>query len=127
MPRASCSTPTTSRTVDIGITELWRAAFGSYGVMLERGVDVVVAEAHLRFRGSARFDDELTLEVVFTHLGNTSIVTRHRMLRDEELLVEVEIRHVLVSTETMTKTADPGLAARRRRPVDRGSGASRES
>jgi acyl-CoA thioester hydrolase len=93
--------------VDIGITEVWRAAFGSYGVMLERGVDVVVAEAHLRFRGSARFDDELRIEVVFTHLGNTSIVTRHRMMRDEELLVEVEIRHVLVSTETMRKTAIP--------------------
>ena len=93
--------------VDIGITEIWRAAFGSYGMMLERGVDIVVAEAHLRFRSSARFDDELRIEVVFTHLGNTSIVTRHRMMRDEELLVEVEIRHVLVSTATMTKTPIP--------------------
>ena len=85
-----------------------RAAFGSYGVMLERGVDVVVAEAHLRFHSSARFDDELRIEVVFTHLGNTSIVTRHRMMRDQGgLLVEVEIRHVMVSTESMRKTPIP--------------------
>lgn len=93
--------------VDIGITELWRAAFGSYQAMLERGVDVVVAEAHMRFRGSARFDDELRCEVSIIHLGNTSIVTRHRINRAEELLVEVEIRHVLVDLEARAKTPIP--------------------
>jgi acyl-CoA thioester hydrolase len=102
--------------VDIGITELWRAAFGSYQAMLDRGVDVVVAEAHLRFLRPARFDDELRLEVTVTHLGTTSIVTRHRICKDEELLVEVEIRHVMVEREALTKTAIPdwvrdGLAA----------------
>ena len=66
--------------VDVAITELWRAAFGSYGEMLERGLDVVVAEAQLRFRAAAHFDDEVTLEVTVTHMGNTSIVTRHRIL-----------------------------------------------
>ncbi len=48
---------------DTSMTELWRAAFGGYGVMLERGIDMVVAEAQLPFRAPARFDDELTLEV----------------------------------------------------------------
>jgi acyl-CoA thioester hydrolase len=93
--------------VDIGITELWRAAFGSYQAMLERGVDVVVAEAHMRFRGSARFDDELRCEVSVTHLGHTSIVSRHRINRAGELLVEVEIRHVLVDLEARAKTPIP--------------------
>ena len=30
---------------DTSITELWRAAFGSYQAMLDRGVDIVLAEA----------------------------------------------------------------------------------
>jgi acyl-CoA thioester hydrolase len=93
--------------VDIGITELWRAAFGSYQAMLDRDVDVVVAEAHLRFRGSARFDDELRCEVTVTHLGNTSIVSRHLMSRGDELLVEVEIRHVMVDRRSLGKTPIP--------------------
>jgi acyl-CoA thioester hydrolase len=102
--------------VDIGITELWRAAFGSYQTMLDRGVDVVVAEATLRFRGSGRFDDLLRIEVSVEHLGSTSIVTDHRITRAGELLVECRIRHVLVQREMLTKTPLPdwvreGLAA----------------
>jgi len=93
--------------VDVGITELWRAAFGSYETMLKRGVDVVVASANLSFRGSARFDDELRCEVAVTHLGNTSIITRHRIHRADVLLVEVEIRHVMVASETLGKTPIP--------------------
>jgi acyl-CoA thioester hydrolase len=94
--------------VDIGITELYRAAFGSYQAMVDRGVDVVVAEAHVRFRSSARFDDELRCEVTVTHMGTTSIVTRHLIKRDDELLVEVEIRHVMVEAEALGKTPIPG-------------------
>ena len=69
---------------DVGITELWRAAFGSYEAMIERGVDVVVAEAHLRFARSARFDDELTLEVVDHEARqHAASVSRHRIVRDD--------------------------------------------
>jgi acyl-CoA thioester hydrolase len=92
---------------DVSMIELWRAAFGSYGVMLERGVDIVVAEAQLRFRGAARFDDELTLEVEMGALGNTSLPSRHRVLRGEELLVEGALRHVLVDRHTLGKTPIP--------------------
>jgi acyl-CoA thioester hydrolase len=95
---------------DINITELWRAAFGSYGTMLDRGVDIVVGEARLRFLSSARFDDLLRLEVAVTHLGTTSIETRHRIQRGAELLVEIEMRHVMVDAETLSKTPIPDWA-----------------
>src|SRR5437588_6733568 len=81
---------------DISITELWRAAFGSYQTMIDRGVDVVVAEARLSFARPARFDDLLTLDVAVTKLGNTSILTHHRVRRDGEALVEGDMCHVLV-------------------------------
>ena len=45
---------------DHTVTELWRASsLGSWESMVERGVDVVVGEANLRFRAPARFDDLL--------------------------------------------------------------------
>jgi acyl-CoA thioester hydrolase len=93
--------------VDIGITELWRAAIGGYGTMLERGFEVVVAEARLLFRSPARFDDELRIEITVNHLGTTSIVTEHRIFRGHDLLVECEIRHVLVERESLSKAALP--------------------
>ena len=93
--------------VDVAITELWRAAFGSYQAMLDHGVDVVVAEAHLRFRAPARFDDELRLETAIAHLGTTSIVSEHHICRGRQVLVEVEIRHVTVERDAMTKIPMP--------------------
>jgi acyl-CoA thioester hydrolase len=95
---------------DINITELWRAAFGSYGAMLDRGLDIVVGEARLRFLASARFDDLLSLEVAVTHLGTTSIETRHRIRRGAELLVEIDMRHVMIDSATISKTPIPDWA-----------------
>ncbi len=98
---------------DIGITELFRAAFGSYQVMVDRGVDLVVAEAELRYHRPAHFDDELTLEIAVTRLGATSISTSYQVLRDEELLVEGTLRHVRVDLKKVaerepdTKTTIP--------------------
>ena len=71
---------------DASLTELWRAAFGSYQAMLDRGVDVVVAEAQVRFRGPARFDDLLALSIAVIQLGNTSIVSEHLVTRDGEVI-----------------------------------------
>jgi acyl-CoA thioester hydrolase len=95
---------------DISITELWRAAFGSYQTMIDRGVDVVVAEARLSFARPARFDDLLTLEVVVTRLGNTSILTRHQVWRDGEALVQGDMCHVLVELPSLVKKAIPDWA-----------------
>jgi acyl-CoA thioester hydrolase len=92
---------------DVSITELWRAAFGNYQAMFDHGVDIVVAEAQLRFRAAARFDDELALEVTVTHLGTTSVVTEHLVRRAEEELVRGSLRHVFVDRHTLAKTPIP--------------------
>jgi acyl-CoA thioester hydrolase len=95
---------------DISMTELWRAAFGSYKSMMERGYDLVVAEAQIHFEAPARFDDQLMLEVAIEKLGNTSIVTAHRLRREDESLAHGTLRHVFVSLETMGKAAIPDWA-----------------
>jgi acyl-CoA thioester hydrolase len=95
---------------DISMTELWRGAFGSYRAMMDRGYDLVVAEAQIRFQAPARFDEQLTLEVAIEKLGNTSIVTAHRLWRGDESLALGTLRHVFVTLDTMGKAAIPDWA-----------------
>jgi acyl-CoA thioester hydrolase len=92
---------------DTSVNELLRAACGSYSEMLDRGVDVVVAEAQLRFRTPARFEDLLMLEIAIARLGTTSITTQHRIMRNGELVVEGTLRHVMIDRDTMAKTPIP--------------------
>jgi acyl-CoA thioester hydrolase len=92
---------------DVGMTELWRTAIGSYSLMMERGIDMVVAEASARFLGAARFDDALELEVAITRLGSTACTTRHRVLRDGDVLVEGTLRHVFVDPSSLEKLPIP--------------------
>ncbi len=92
---------------DVAFTELWRAAVGPWQEMVERGVDAVVAEANLRFRAPARFDDELELHAVVTRLGTTAITTQITIVRGDEQLVVGVLRHVCVATDTWAKTDLP--------------------
>ena len=93
---------------DIAITELYREAFGSWDApMTEHGVDMVVAEANVRYRAPLRFDEEFDLVVTIPKLGETSTITRVEMSRDGTLAAEVETRHVFVDPEARTKIAMP--------------------
>ena len=85
---------------DVAFTEYWRDRVGPWDDMVSVGVDVVVAEANLRFRAPARFDDILALEVTTEELGKTSMTTRVDVQRDGELLVEMRLRHVFVDRAT---------------------------
>jgi len=92
---------------DVAITELWREAVAPWQEMVERGVDVVVAEAGLRFRVPARFDDEVDVRLRVARLGTTSFSTELEMVRDGELLVEGTMRHVCVDARTWRKAELP--------------------
>jgi acyl-CoA thioester hydrolase len=92
---------------DTSITELWRAAYGGYRVMLDRGLDMVLAEARVRFLRPARFDDELELAVAVRHLGNTSFRTEHVARCAGHAVAQGELRHVLVERPTGVKTTIP--------------------
>jgi acyl-CoA thioester hydrolase len=96
--------------IDHTITEMWRAAFGSYQAMLDRGTDIVVAETNLRFLRGARFDDVVRIEATVTHLGTTSLRTHYRFLHDDELLAEATMRHVFVQAGTVDKAPIPDWA-----------------
>ena len=94
---------------DIGLTELWREALGSYATtMEEHGVDLVVAEAGIRYRSSLRFDDVFELRVSVARLGTTAMTTAIEVAREDELIAEGEMRHVFVARDGGGKTPIPG-------------------
>ena len=92
---------------DVAFTELWREAVGPWDEMVERGVDAVVAEANVRFRAPARFDDMLRLELAIARLGRTSMTTEIDVLRDGTPVVTGWLRHVIVDATTWEATEMP--------------------
>jgi acyl-CoA thioester hydrolase len=92
---------------DVTLTELWRAAFGSYNLMLERGVDMVVAEATLLYRSPARFDEEVDIAVAVEHLGTTSLSTRFALSADGRDVLDGAMRHVFIDPAAGGKVPIP--------------------
>ncbi len=80
---------------DLAMTELWRE-LGGYVAMREAGVDMVVAEARIRYLSSLGFDDEADLVVGPVELGNTSMTSSLAIQRRGEAVAEGELRHVFV-------------------------------
>jgi acyl-CoA thioester hydrolase len=85
--------------IDVTLTEMWREAFGAYGVMAEMGVDLVVAEANVRYMQPARFDDDLEVAATIENLGTTSMTTRFDIRRGDDEIAVGHLRHVFVKLE----------------------------
>jgi acyl-CoA thioester hydrolase len=77
------------------MTELWRE-LGGYTAMLSDGLDMVVAEARVRYLASLGFDDEADLVVRSVALGTTSMTSQLAIERAGEPVAEGELRHVFV-------------------------------
>jgi acyl-CoA thioester hydrolase len=91
---------------DLAMTELWRE-LGGYGAMIAGGVDIVVAEARIRYLAALGFDDEAVLVVRSVSLGRTSISTELAIERAEQPVAEGELRHVFVDAEAGGAVAIP--------------------
>jgi acyl-CoA thioester hydrolase len=93
---------------DMAHTGLLTEALGlPYMELVESGVDVVVAEAGVRYRKPARFDDELEIEVGLEEPTNSSLTSRFTVRRDSELISEGFLRHVCVNAKTFQKLRWP--------------------
>ena len=92
---------------DVALTELWRERFGSYGALVESGVDVVVRDAQATFHAPVRFDDEIEIHVEVARLGTTSMVLALAERRDGTLLVDGRMTYVFVDPATGTKREIP--------------------
>ena len=81
---------------DVAITEVWRDCLGGYEELLKTGVDSVVAEANVRYLVPVKYDDMIELEVSVAKIGNTSLITEHRILREGVVCAEGSVRYVFV-------------------------------
>ena len=69
---------------DVAMTEIWREALGPYEqATADAGVDLVVAEAGIRYRDSLRFDDLFDLRASVRRIGTTSMITAIAVVRDD--------------------------------------------
>ena len=92
---------------DVALTELWRARLGSYGALVESGVDVVVRDAQATFHAPVRFDDEIEIHVDVARMGTTSMVIALAERRDGALLVDGRMTYVFVDPATGAKREIP--------------------
>lgn len=83
---------------DIAMSELWRESVGPYNDMVAEGVDMVVAEAGIRYRAPLPFDAEAEITASVTHLGTTSMSTALQISAEGVVRSEGELRHVFVAT-----------------------------
>ena len=107
---------------DITLTELWRAAFGSYDALVEAGTDVVVVDAAASFKASPRFDDLIDVEMTIARLGTTSMTSEFVERRDGEELVTGRVVHVFVDPKTLSKKDVPDDVRARLAPWTRADG-----
>jgi acyl-CoA thioester hydrolase len=82
---------------DLTMTELWRE-LGGYQAMVDAGLDMVVAEAKIRYLAPLRFDDEFEGRATVVRIGGTSMTTEIELVRDDERVVSGELRYVFVET-----------------------------
>ena len=93
---------------DIAITELYREAFGSWQApMAEHGIDMVVAEANVRYLSPLHFDEEFELVATLARIGETSTTIRVVVERPDGPAAEIEVRHVVVDPESRRKAPIP--------------------
>jgi acyl-CoA thioester hydrolase len=107
---------------DVAFTELWRVAVGPWQEMTASGVDAVVANANLRFRAPARYDDVIALRCRIVALDATSLTTEIDVLRDDTLLVAGRLEHVCVDAQTWRRTDFPAAIAAALAPYAAGDG-----
>jgi acyl-CoA thioester hydrolase len=93
--------------VDMCSFEAEKALFGSHDEFLAHRVDVVVAEANLKFRSPARYDEDLVVSQYLNHLGTTSLIFDFEIHRDGEPVLAANIRYVFIDPATLRPAAPP--------------------
>lgn len=75
---------------EMGRTELLRASGGSYRMMEEKGLFLVVTKVAVQYRLPARYDDVLTLTTRFARISFAKLEHAYELRRDGQLLTTAE-------------------------------------
>ena len=92
---------------EIGRIELLRSAGHSYADVHNGGIDMVVAEAGIRYLRPLLFDDEFAVECTLTSLSRASFTFSYRLVRDEQTVATGFTRHACVNRASMRPVRVP--------------------
>jgi len=94
--------------VDTAFTEYWRAMAIPYELIPQTlGGDLYVKKSTLEYHGSARLDDLLDIGIQCARVGNSSLLFRAGIFRNEMLLVSAEMVYVFADPATQTSRPVP--------------------
>jgi acyl-CoA thioester hydrolase len=100
---------------EIGRVELIRSMGLNYKQMeAEEGCGISVVDVHVRYRASARYDDELVVQTTLLAARGPVIRFGYKILRVEDgvLLCEGETMHVVVGKDMKKRSLPPKYAER---------------
>ena len=92
---------------DVAATEFWREHLGGYSGFNEIGLDVVLAEANIKFRRPLEFDDFFEVRVSVGTVTARSLTMEFEFTREGEAIAEIEISYVCVDSEQHTPQPIP--------------------
>ncbi|MBN8870188.1 MAG: acyl-CoA thioesterase [Solirubrobacterales bacterium] len=92
---------------DVVATEFWREHLGGYSEFNGLGLDVVLAEANIRFRRPLEFDDEFEVRASVSAVTARSLTLEFDFTRAGEQIAEIEISYVCVDSEQHTAQPIP--------------------
>ena len=91
--------------IDIAATEYFRALFGNYQTLIERGIDNQVVRLLINWKSSARFDDVLAIRVHTSRIGTTSFTLQVNLFdyASSRAITEAEATYVAVDAKSFKK------------------------
>jgi acyl-CoA thioester hydrolase len=92
---------------EIGRIEFLRAAGHSYADVHNGGIDMVVAEAGIRYLKPLMFDDEFAVECELTDLSRASFRFVYTLTRDDATVATGFTRHACVNRASMRPVRVP--------------------
>ena len=102
---------------EVGRTEFIRQLGVSYAEMEAAGVKLAVADAHLRYRAAARYDDEITITTRLTSARSRMVAFAYRLPRrrpdgGEELVADATTDLVSIDGQSRPITIPATFRAR---------------
>ncbi len=87
----------------------WLRALGYEQTTLrdELGIVIVVHSLEIRFKKPAKFNDRLTVSMYILDLGRSSITFAQKILRNDETLIEAQVRVACVNAQSFKPTGIP--------------------
>ena len=97
----------------------WLRALGFEQTDLRDNLQIVIVihSLQIAFKKPAKFNDLLTVKCHLTKLGNSSWHCAQTILRDDEVLIEAQVKAAFVNTHTFKPTRIPAAILQVAKPL----------